>query len=548
MTKEKKILFTFLLFVFTTSGNLFAQNPVASFTFSNPCLGTQAIFTSTSTTMGNMDSTVWNFGDPSSGALNYYEGVTAYHQFSTTGNFMVLLTVYNDGGFWDTISQQVTIYPLPVSDFSFIEACDGTPVQFTDLSSASPYSISSRLWSFGDLTSDTSQNPVKLYGAPNTYAVSLKVTASTTCSKTKIQNVKTHAFPIIHIVKDSIACENVSEGFVDQSTVFNGQKTKWLWTFSTFGTDTVPNPYFSFPQAGIIPVTLKVTTDGNCSSTDSFYVDVKSLPVAAFAISPQGGVPPLTVNFTNQTTGAIQYSWEFGNGNNSVDVNPVYTYTDTGTFKSCLVAENEFGCVSSKVCHDVLVRRPVVDLAVLNLSYSIQSGVMSLSAWLANYGDLDITASELRIDFGGDSKVIETITDTLFAGKDRLYSVKSKFEINPNDKNSFVCAEAFIKNQTDGNSLNNEQCTSIGGEFFVSEPFPNPVKTILQLEYILPETGTLTIEIFDTNGKRVLSQSNENAQPGLNIALVDLGTLRSGIYSCRSEYGGKAVVKRVVKY
>ncbi|MBN2467013.1 MAG: PKD domain-containing protein [Deltaproteobacteria bacterium] len=56
-------------------------------------------------------------------------------------------------------------------------------------------------------------------------------------------------------------------------------------------------------------------------------------PVAAFSASPVSGPAPLTVNFTDESTGNIVFwSWEFGDGGTSQDQNPTHQYIETGTY------------------------------------------------------------------------------------------------------------------------------------------------------------------------------------------------------------------------
>jgi gliding motility-associated-like protein len=57
------------------------------------------------------------------------------------------------------------------------------------------------------------------------------------------------------------------------------------------------------------------------------------------------------VNFTDQSTGATQWQWDFGDGSTFSDTsnqqNPSYTYTDEtdGTYTVQLVVHNQYGCV-----------------------------------------------------------------------------------------------------------------------------------------------------------------------------------------------------------
>ena len=51
------------------------------------------------------------------------------------------------------------------------------------------------------------------------------------------------------------------------------------------------------------------------------------------------GVLPLTVHFTNLSTGPItQYQWQFGDGATSTHTDPIHTYTNVGIFRVTLTA------------------------------------------------------------------------------------------------------------------------------------------------------------------------------------------------------------------
>lgn len=60
-------------------------------------------------------------------------------------------------------------------------------------------------------------------------------------------------------------------------------------------------------------------------------------PVAQFAGSPTSGTEPLTVNFTDQSTGSItSWSWTFGDGGTSTAQNPSHQYNSAGTYSVSL--------------------------------------------------------------------------------------------------------------------------------------------------------------------------------------------------------------------
>ena len=77
---------------------------------------------------------------------------------------------------------------------------------------------------------------------------------------------------------------------------------------------------------------------GPSSMRDTFLytnvVRVDAAPAAAFSAAPID----LSVNFINQSTNAASYSWNFGDGDTSTDLNPVHSYDQPGTYDVTLVA------------------------------------------------------------------------------------------------------------------------------------------------------------------------------------------------------------------
>ena len=71
-------------------------------------------------------------------------------------------------------------------------------------------------------------------------------------------------------------------------------------------------------------------------------------PVAAFNATPTSGCAPLTVNFTDQSTGNItSWSWTFGDGGTSTLQNPSHQYTSAGSYNVTLNVTT--ACSSSNI-------------------------------------------------------------------------------------------------------------------------------------------------------------------------------------------------------
>ena len=68
-------------------------------------------------------------------------------------------------------------------------------------------------------------------------------------------------------------------------------------------------------------------------------------PLSAFDLSSNRlcGIPD-SVQFTNLSEGALNYEWDFGDGQSSLDTDPLIIYNAAGQFTVQLIATNEFAC------------------------------------------------------------------------------------------------------------------------------------------------------------------------------------------------------------
>ena len=83
---------------------------------------------------------------------------------------------------------------------------------------------------------------------------------------------------------------------------------------------------------------LTVTDGAGCSFDTSIIINSAPQIIPTFTPSTTSGVYPLPVDFTNTTTGATSYFWDFGDGNSSTDVNPSNTFNDEGDYLVTLTA------------------------------------------------------------------------------------------------------------------------------------------------------------------------------------------------------------------
>lgn len=78
-------------------------------------------------------------------------------------------------------------------------------------------------------------------------------------------------------------------------------------------------------------------------------------PATAFSSDIAGA----TVTFTNNSSGGGTYQWSFGDGGSSTDVNPVHSYTASGSYHVALVQTNTCGTDSSTA--DIVISISAID-------------------------------------------------------------------------------------------------------------------------------------------------------------------------------------------
>ncbi|MBC2707147.1 MAG: PKD domain-containing protein [ANME-2 cluster archaeon] len=87
---------------------------------------------------------------------------------------------------------------------------------------------------------------------------------------------------------------------------------------------------------------------------------VLSLPIAAFTVNVTSGDAPLNVAFTDGSTNATSWLWDFGDGENSTQSNPIHAYNSVGTYSVTLTATNVNGTAIEVKDNYITTRLPDV--------------------------------------------------------------------------------------------------------------------------------------------------------------------------------------------
>jgi PKD repeat protein len=269
---------------------------------------------------------------------------------------------------YTTASKNVTINvsekPVtPVADFSSNVTSGYAPlmVQFTDYSE----NATAWNWDFGDGTNSTQQSMMHTYFAVGNYTVNLTVSNENgTSSRFAIINVSEQLAPVLPVAGFS---SHVTEGYAPLDVQFTDQSinaNEWNWDFGDWSTSNEQNPMHTYSEPGSYTVNLIVSNaNGTNSKSGTITVSMGSepaheimspSPVADFSANPTSGDAPLSIQFTDQSIYANEWSWDFGDGATSTEQNPTYTYSTPGSYIVSLSVTGSLGSDSKSYTIDVL--------------------------------------------------------------------------------------------------------------------------------------------------------------------------------------------------
>lgn len=259
-------------------------SPVPSFTFTEPCFGSQSDFVDQSTATGGIIGWDWDFGDGTNSSSQ-----NPNNTYGAPGTYPVTLIVTSTNLCKDTLTQNVDVHYIPDPGFYSPNPCLNGGTDFTDTSSVIASTIASWLWEFGDGGTSTDQNPNHLYGAAGSYNVTLIVTSAFGCADTIVQSTTVLPGPNAAFSMSATSVNQfVAVDFTDQSTPA-ASIISWQWNFGdSTAINFNQNPSHSWNNSGTFDVILVVEDNNGCYDTAKNEIVVFLPPSVPTAFSPNG--------------------------------------------------------------------------------------------------------------------------------------------------------------------------------------------------------------------------------------------------------------------
>jgi PKD repeat protein len=338
--------------------------PDAQFSVNDICEAAQTPINNLTTIQNNYAlNYLWQFGNGNSST-----NANPAYVFPNPGNYTINLKVTGPGSCTDSIQQSLTVFPKPVSGFSFPDSCGFSHAILNSASIASPGTISQWIWDFGDSQGSSISAPSHTYSTHGLYQVSQIVVSTDGCSDTLVQPVQIWAQPSAAFTLP-FSCDQTSLSFTDQSSIPSSQLISWQWNFGDGGSSSLQNPTYSYQSNGVFPVQLVVTGLGGCTDTLSNLNTVFPRPVANFSL-PNDSCS-LTAAFTDLSTIAgtasiVNWNWSFGDSGSSAVPSPTHTYAQAGSYPISLIVNSSDGCADTLQLSINKYPSPVLSLSQVN--------------------------------------------------------------------------------------------------------------------------------------------------------------------------------------
>ncbi|MEM7367214.1 MAG: PKD domain-containing protein [Bacteroidota bacterium] len=310
----------------------------------------------------------WDFGNGTT-STNQYPS----HTFQDTGFYDISLVVTNSRGCTDTTFREdhIAVGMVPHADFTIDtnQACSLLPIQLNNQSSGA----SQFFWYFSDGDTSMATHPIHGFGGFGYMDVML-IASDRGCTDTVLKEDIIYIFepfPVIGISERSICQLPRDVTFTNMSLGADA----WSWVIDDSIPSSDPAPVHTFTTDGTHYVELTVenfATGCKVTVLDSLFIqDIK----ANFVPDTNRSCIPFTLRFNDMSTNAIDWWWDFGTGDTSVQASPKYTYKEVGDYEVRLIALNELECADTMVYQYIHALDVNADFRLLDTAGCVPFGI-----------------------------------------------------------------------------------------------------------------------------------------------------------------------------
>ena len=451
------------------------------------CLGLPSTFTAAATAFSaTITSYNWNFGD-GTGLI----GNPVTHQYTAYGTYQDTLIIISSRGCHDTVYSSAIVYDHPHAALtvSLDSVCLGSPFSVTNQSvPGASIGDSTFYFNFGYPPLATTSPATFTYQVPGVQTITVVEIDSNQCVDSAKGHILVHRLPVANFTYDT-SCVNIANQYVSNSTIGDGQITKYSWTINSLpvsgNTDSI---IYTFQTAGSQPVCLNVLDTFGCQRDTCVNVLIVSKPTftTVYDSTICAGSSD-SISITGLVTGAhwVPSTWVSDPNSPNTVVTPLQTvgYQVTVYYHNCT---------------------PVVD---------------TVGIWVIDTVPVSATVDPLNIVLGLSSNVTSTVRgtiDSMIWSPDTSLSCRNCHNpiASPHQTTTYTATVYYSKNGVVCSNTTNVTVTVFtscdGSLIYVPNTFtPNNdgVDDIFRLQ----GQGIISVEyfrVYDQWGKKIYSAEN----------------------------------------
>lgn len=177
---------------------------------------------------------------------------------------------------------------------------------------------------------------------------------------------------------------------------------------------------------------------------------------------------------------------------------------------------------------------------------------------LDTFGNIFVTGSSSSQDNGSDIATIKYNFNGVqqwvhrFNGIGNDYDEGKKICVDPNN-NIYVAGNTNRLLNSDGIIIKYSHLTSlvsnnssVPSNYRLHQNYPNPFNPVTNIRFELPETGLLSLRIYDINGKEIVLKYFDVNTPGEYTYDINLSNFSSGVYFYKLSINGFSDVKKMI--
>ncbi len=302
--------------------------------------------------------------------------------YKTTGIYEItFIGKGTENSCFDSLKHKIYVVPKPDAKFTVSSNCDCDYKTFYfKVSTINPNTSEIYLWDFGDGTTYIGQNAEHIYKKPGTYVVTLKITNCNNCEDSYSTTICVYETPSADFdvsIGEYSCVYPVSVNFTNKSK--GGFSYKWDFGNGQSSSEQNPQPV-SYDKAGVYTVSLAVFNTNNCvdtlKKTVIIYEKLKNKIVSQDTI----GCSPFKVQFIGNNASQTNYFWNFGDGTNSNEANPIHTYYNNSlsdkVYTIKMTASYDKGACEISDIKTITVRgKPIADFNYDLIPKELENGI-----------------------------------------------------------------------------------------------------------------------------------------------------------------------------